>query len=36
MILISTANGKVGSEIVEQLLAKGENVKVGAHNVPKA
>ncbi len=36
MILISTANGKVGSEIVEQLLAKGEKVRVGAHNVAKA
>jgi uncharacterized protein YbjT (DUF2867 family) len=36
MIFISTANGKVGSEIVEQLLAKGENVRVGAHNVAKA
>ena len=36
MILISTANGKVGSEIVEQLLAKGETVRVGAHNVEKA
>ena len=36
MILITTANGKVGSEIVKQLLAKGESVRVGAHNVEKA
>jgi uncharacterized protein YbjT (DUF2867 family) len=36
MILISTANGKVGSEIVEQLLAKGTSIRVGAHNVAKA
>lgn len=36
MILISTANGKVGSEIVEQLLAKGKSVRIGAHNLAKA
>ena len=36
MILITTANGKVGSEIVKQLLAQGESVRVGAHNVEKA
>jgi uncharacterized protein YbjT (DUF2867 family) len=36
MILITTANGKVGSEIVNQLLQKGESLRVGAHSVQKA
>jgi uncharacterized protein YbjT (DUF2867 family) len=36
MILISTANGKVGSEIVKALIQQGQNVRVGAHNLAKA
>ena len=36
MILITTPNGKVGSEVVRQLQAKGEPVRVGAHTVEKA
>ena len=36
MILITTPNGKVGSEIVRQLQAQGEAVRVGAHTVEKA
>lgn len=36
MILISTANGKVGSEIVKQLVTLGAVLRVGAHNVSKA
>lgn len=35
-ILITTPNGKVGSEIVQQLLAAGYDVRVGAHTVEKA
>lgn len=36
MILITTPNGKVGSEVVKQLQAKGEQVRLGAHTVEKA
>ncbi|MFC4453155.1 SDR family oxidoreductase [Deinococcus sonorensis] len=36
MILITTPNGKVGSEIVRQLQAQGTPVRVGAHTVEKA
>jgi uncharacterized protein YbjT (DUF2867 family) len=36
MILISTANGKVGSEIVKTLIQQGQSVRIGAHNVAKA
>lgn len=36
MILVTTPNGKVGSEVVRQLLAKGAQVRVGAHTVAKA
>lgn len=36
MILITTPNGKVGSEVVKQLQAKGEQIRVGAHTVEKA
>jgi uncharacterized protein YbjT (DUF2867 family) len=35
-ILVTTANGKVGSEVVRQLLEKNVDVRVGAHNVEKA
>lgn len=35
-ILITTANGKVGSEVVRQLLAQNVAVRVGAHTVEKA
>ena len=36
MILITTPNGKVGSEIVRQLQATGEPIRIGAHTVEKA
>ena len=36
MILISTANGKVGSEIVKSLIQQGQSVRIGAHNLAKA
>lgn len=36
MILVTTPNGKVGSEVAAQLLARGEAVRVGAHTVDKA
>lgn len=36
MILISTANGKVGSEIVKALIQQGQSIRVGAHNLAKA
>lgn len=36
MILITTPNGKVGSEVVKQLQAKGEPIRIGAHTVEKA
>ncbi len=36
MILISTANGKVGSEIVKTLIQRGQSVRIGAHNVARA
>ena len=36
MILITTPNGKVGSEVVKQLQVKGEQIRIGAHTVEKA
>lgn len=36
MILITTPNGKVGQEIVRQLQARGEAIRIGAHTVEKA
>ena len=36
MILITTPNGKVGSEVVRQLQAKGEQIRIGVHTVEKA
>ncbi len=36
MILISTPNGKVGSEIVKMLLEQGQPVRLGAHTLEKA
>jgi uncharacterized protein YbjT (DUF2867 family) len=36
MILITTPNGRVGSEVVKQLQAKGQRVRVGAHSLEKA
>ena len=36
MILITTPNGKVGSEIAKTLLTQGQNVRLGAHSVQKA
>ena len=36
MILITTPNGKVGSEVVKQLQARGEALRIGAHTVSKA
>jgi len=36
MILITTPNGKVGTEVVKQLLETGIQVRVGAHTVEKA
>lgn len=36
MILITTPNGKVGSEVVRQLQARGEALRVGAHTPDKA
>lgn len=35
-ILVTTPNGKVGSEIVRQLQQQGASVRVGAHTVSKA
>ncbi len=36
MILITTPNGKVGSEVAKQLLEQGHSVRLGAHTVQKA
>jgi len=36
MILVTTPNGKVGSEVIQQLQAQGHEVRVGAHTVEKA
>ncbi|MGI8747853.1 MAG: hypothetical protein ACR2J4_05825, partial [Deinococcus sp.] len=36
MILITTPGGKVGSEIVKLLQARGEALRLGAHTVEKA
>ena len=36
MILITTPNGKVGSEIAKALLEQGQKVRLGAHTVDKA
>ena len=36
MILITTPNGKVGSEVIKQLQAKDQALRVGAHTVGKA
>lgn len=36
MILITTPNGKVGSEVAKQLLEQGYAVRLGAHTVEKA
>lgn len=36
MILVTTPNGKIGSEIVKQLLSLGVPVRAGAHTVEKA
>jgi len=36
MILITTPNGRVGSEVVKQLQANGTHIRVGAHTVEKA
>ncbi len=35
-ILVLNANGKVGAEVADQLIAKGEKVRIGARNVAKA
>jgi len=36
MILVTTPNGKVGSEVVKQLQAQGQDLRIGAHTVEKA
>lgn len=36
MILVTTPNGKVGSELTRQLLEQGHPVRLGAHTVEKA
>ena len=36
MILLTTPNGKVGSEIAKTLLGQGQPVRLGAHTVQKA
>ncbi len=36
MILITTPNGKVGSEVAKHLIQQGKPVRVGAHTVEKA
>ena len=36
MILVTTPNGKVGSEVIKQLQVQGQTVRVGAHTVEKA
>jgi len=36
MILVTTPNGKVGSEVAKQLLEQGHSVRLGAHTVGKA
>ncbi len=36
MILVTTPNGKVGSEVIKQLQAQGQKVRIGAHTVEKA
>lgn len=36
MILITTPNGKVGSEVTRQLLEQGHSVRLGAYTVEKA
>ena len=36
MILVTTPNGKVGSEVVKQLLEQGESVRLAAHTPQKA
>ncbi len=36
MILVTTPNGKVGSEIANALLEQGQKVRLGAHTVDKA
>jgi len=36
MILITTPNGKVGTEVAKQLIEKGIEVRIGAHTVEKA
>ncbi len=36
MILVTTPNGKVGSEVIHQLQTQGYAVRVGAHTVEKA
>lgn len=36
MILVTTPNGKVGSEVAKQLLEQGHSVRLGAHTVEKA
>jgi uncharacterized protein YbjT (DUF2867 family) len=36
MILVTTPNGKVGSEVAKQLLEQGYSVRLGAHTVKKA
>ena len=36
MILITTPNGKVGSEVAKQLLELGHSVRLGAHTLEKA
>ncbi len=36
MILVTTPNGKVGSEVAKQLLEQGSSVRLGAHTVEKA
>jgi uncharacterized protein YbjT (DUF2867 family) len=36
MILVTTPNGKVGSEVAKQLLEQGHPVRLGAHTVEKA
>lgn len=35
-ILVTTPNGKVGSEVAQQLIAAGYDVRIGAHTVEKA
>ena len=36
MILITTPNGKVGSEIAKMLLEQGQHIRLGAHTPEKA